>query len=275
MRKKLPKDFLCVSILTLIFAILALFRLGNTYAPQSYYTAGAENRDIVLDFGSYIDVTSISFFLGNLNTRHFSLSAFNEVTGEWEVINGEAVAESVFAWNKIDVGYNLRYLGIVCTDDTAMLNELAAQGPDGQILLPANADAYPALFDEQEMFPEVKTYMTGTMFDEVYHGRTAYEFLHGLTTYETTHPHLGKILISLGILLFGMTPFGWRIMSVLFGILIIPLMYAFAKKIFKDTYIATATTALLAFDCMHYTLSRIATIDIFAMPLPLLRFPPL
>lgn len=57
------------------------------------------------------------------------------------------------------------------------------------------------------MYPEVKTYLTGTMFDEVYHGRTAYEFLHKLTTYETTHPHLGKILISFGIIAFGMNRF--------------------------------------------------------------------
>ena len=122
------------------------------------------------------------------------------------------------------------------------------------------------------MFPEVKTYMTGTMFDEVYHGRTAYEFLHGLTTYETTHPHLGKILISLGVAIFGMTPFGWRFMPVIFGIMILPLMYLFAKKMFRSTFIATATTILLAFDCMHYTLSRIATIDIFAAFFILLMF---
>lgn len=113
------------------------------------------------------------------------------------------------------------------------------------------------------MYPEVKTYLTGTMFDEVYHGRTAYEFLHKLTTYETTHPHLGKILISFGIIAFGMNPFGWRFMSVIFGILIIPLMYLFAKKLFENSFIAAATTGLLVFDCMHYTLSRIATIDIF------------
>lgn len=106
--------------------------------------------------------------------------------------------------------------------------------------------------------------MTGTMFDEVYHGRTAYEFLHKLTTYETTHPHLGKILISIGIILFGMNPFGWRFMSVIFGILMIPLMYLFAKKLFQNTFAATVTTGLLVFDCMHYNLSRIATIDIFA-----------
>lgn len=263
MKRKLSKDFICAATLTAVFTILVFFRLGNTYAPQSYYTADSSNRDIVLDFGDYIDVTSISIFLGNLNTRHLSLSAFNEVTGIWEVI-GDANVESVFAWNKIDINYNLRYLGIVCTDDQAVFNELVAQGPGGNVLLPVNYETYPELFDEQEMFPDVKTYMTGTMFDEVYHGRTAYEFLHGLTTYETTHPHLGKILISLGVLLFGMTPFGWRLVPALFGIMIIPLMYLFAKKLFRDTYIATATTALLAFDCMHYTLSRIATIDIFA-----------
>ncbi len=258
------KDTICVGSLTAIFMLLVFFRLGNTYAPESYYTADSSNRDIVLDFGDYIDVSSVSVFLGNLNTRHFSLSAFNEMTNSWEVINGEAVAESVFAWNKIEINYKLRYLGIVCTDEKTVINEMTAQAPDGSIILPINSADYPELFDEQEMFPEVKTYMNGTMFDEVYHGRTSYEFLHGLTTYETTHPHLGKILISLGVLIFGMTPFGWRFMPALFGIMILPLMYLFAKRLFKDTYIAAAATALLAFDCMHYTLSRIATIDIFA-----------
>lgn len=257
-------DFICMGALMFIFAVLGFYKLGNTYAPESFYSTSSENRDIILDFGEYTDVTSIHVFLGNLNTRHFSLSAFNEVTQQWEVFNGEAAAESVFAWNKIDINYRLRYLGIVATDDRAVLNELVAQAPDGSIILPVNTDSYPELFDEQEMFPTVKTYMNSTMFDEVYHGRTAYEFIHGLTTYETTHPHLGKILISIGIRIFGMNPFGWRFMSLLFGILIIPLMYIFAKKLFKNTWIATAAASLLVFDCMHYTLSRISTIDIFA-----------
>ena len=257
-------DYICMSVLALLFTVIAFFRLGNTYAPSSSYMTDTVNRDIVLDFGEYTDIGSISIFLGNLNTRHFSISAFNEVTNEWQVINGDAIAESVFAWNKIDLNYRLRYLGIVATDDTAVINEIVATGSDGSLLVPVNAADYPALFDEQEMMPESKTYMTGTMFDEIYHGRTAYEFLHGLVTYETTHPHLGKILISVGILLFGMNPFGWRFISVIFGILLIPLMYLFAIKIFKNTFIATAATGLLTFDCMHYTLSRIATIDIIA-----------
>lgn len=258
------KDYFCMGALLLLFTMLTFFRLGNTYAPETAYTATSENRDIVLDFGEYTDIGSICIFLGNLNTRHLSLSAFNEVTGSWEIIDGEAAAESVFAWNQIDVNYRLRYLGLVSTDDEAVFHEFVVKKTDGSIIIPANASDYPELFDEQDMFPEIITYMTGTMFDEVYHGRTAYEFIHGLTTYETTHPHFGKILISLGIRLFGMTPFGWRFMSAVFGILIIAVMYLFAKKLFQSTFIATACAALLTFDCMHYTLSRIATIDIFA-----------
>lgn len=110
-------DFIYLGILISAFTLLAFFRLGNTFAPQSYYTTDTQNRDIVLDFGDYVDLSSFSVFLGNLNTRHFSVSAFNEVSGAWEIINGEAVAESVFAWNQIDLNYRLRYLGIVVTDD--------------------------------------------------------------------------------------------------------------------------------------------------------------
>lgn len=257
-------DYIYISVLSLVFTVLVFFRLGNPYAPSTSYVTDSENRDIVLDFGEYTDIASLSVFLGNLNTRHFSISAFNEVTGAWEVFNGDAIVESVFAWNKIDLNYRLRYLGIVATDDTAVLNEMVFTDAQGAILTPVNAGEYPALFDEQELFPAVKTYLTGTMFDEVYHGRTAYEFLHGLTTYETTHPHFGKILIALGVIFFGMNPFGWRFMSAFFGILLLPLMYLFAKKLFRNSFAAAAATGLLAFDCMHYTLSRIATIDIFA-----------
>lgn len=258
------KDWQCLGVLLLVFTCLVFFRLGSFKAPQTTYTTKTGEADIVLDFGEYTDIASFSIFLGNLNTRHLSLSAFNEVTGEWEIINGDATVESVFDWNKVDVNYNLRYLGIVATDDTAVFNELVVQTPDGSILEPVNADSYPTLFDEQDTFPSAVTYMNGTMFDEVYHGRTAYEFIHHLTTYETTHPHFGKILISLGIRLLGMTPFGWRFMSALFGILITGVMYLFAKRLFRNTFTATAVTTLFCFDCMHYNLSRIATIDIFA-----------
>ena len=106
------KDAIWLGILLTVFASLAFFRLGNNFAPQSAYRVTSENRDIVLDFGDYLDIGSISVFLGSLNTRHFSISVFNEVTGRWEVIDGEAAAESVFYWKRIDINYNGSYVGL-------------------------------------------------------------------------------------------------------------------------------------------------------------------
>lgn len=258
------RDFACMAVLTLFFSALVFFRLGNTYEPQTGYAVPDENPEIVLDFGEYTSIASVSLFLNCPSNCHFTLSAFNEVSRQWELFNSDAPASSVFAWNRLDINYRLRYLGIVALDKGTVINELVAVTADGALIRPANADKYASLFDEQEMFPKYNTYMDGTMFDEVYHGRTAYEFIHGLPTYETTHPHLGKILISLGIRAFGMNPFGMRFMSAVFGILMVPLMYLFAKRVFLNTFLAFAVTSLLVFDCMHFTLSRIATIDIFA-----------
>lgn len=76
-------DYIYMTALVFVFSILAFFRLGNTYAPETCYLTDSQNCDIVLDFGEYIDVATISVFLGNQNTRHFSISAFNETPGSW------------------------------------------------------------------------------------------------------------------------------------------------------------------------------------------------
>ncbi len=259
-----PVDRYIILALSLVFALLVFFRLGNMYAPQTTYQTSHENPDIIIDFGDYETVYNLHIFLGNLDNRHMSLSVFNEITQEWEIINNDVNVSSVFQWNRVEINYKVRYLGIVCQDREAVYNEFVFTGPNG-IITPVNISEYPNLFDEQEYFftTAEKTYMDGTMFDEIYHGRTGYEFVHSLPTYETTHPQLGKCLIALGIKIFGMTPFGFRFMVAIFGILFIPLMYIFAKRMFKSTFCAFVSGMLIAFDCMHYTLSRISTIDIF------------
>ena len=87
-----------------------------------------------------------------------------------------------------------------------------------------------ALFDEQSEVPDTISQLNSMYFDEIYHARTAYEFLHGLPTYENTHPPLGKIFIALGVAIFGMNPFGWRIMGTLFGIACCRLSTCWGKK---------------------------------------------
>lgn len=275
------KDCNSMVLLMVIFAILSIIRLGSMKAPQTAFAMKSDTtKEIVLDLGEEKNVDHLSAFLGYQGGRKVVISSYDVDQKKWEVIkpiieesneSEEAKSEieesriiqSVFAWNDIEVKQKIRYLGIVAQDDECYLNELAIVDENGQLIMPIDANRYEALFDEQALYLKNPSYFDRTMFDEVYHARTAYEFIHQYTTYETTHPPLGKIIISLGIRAFGMTPFGWRIAGEIFGIIMIPLMYLFAKKCFRSSEAAMITTILLTFDFMHFTLSKIATIDIF------------
>ncbi len=120
-----------------------------------------------------------------------------------------------------------------------------------------------AVCDEPGTLEGEPGWYNSTYFDEIYHARTAYEHLHGLVPYETTHPPLGKLLMSACVAVFGMTPFGWRFAGALAGILMLPAMYLLGKQLTKRTSLAALACGLLALDCMHLTQTRIATIDSF------------
>ena len=134
------------------------------------------------------------------------------------------------------------------------------------------------LTDEQDTFEKLPEYFgdeetqdapaqpgwwNSTYFDEIYHARTAYEFLKGSVPYETSHPPLGKVLMSACVAIFGMTPFGWRFAGAVAGILMLPGMYLLGKQLTKKTGIAAFACLFMALDCMHLTQTQIATIDSF------------
>ncbi|MBR6966037.1 MAG: phospholipid carrier-dependent glycosyltransferase [Clostridia bacterium] len=121
----------------------------------------------------------------------------------------------------------------------------------------------PALFGQNQEGEILPSWWNGTYFDEIYHARTGFEFTRGTVPYETSHPPLGKVLISWCILLFGMTPFGWRFAGAMAGILMLPGIYLLAKQLIKKTWPAAFACALMALDCMHLTQTQIATIDSF------------
>ncbi|MGN6722514.1 MAG: dolichyl-phosphate-mannose--protein mannosyltransferase [Marmoricola sp.] len=77
------------------------------------------------------------------------------------------------------------------------------------------------------------------------------------------HPEVGKWLIALGIKVFGMNPFGWRIASAVIGALMVLLMIRFAKRITGSTLLATIAGLLMCFDGLQLVLSRLALLDIY------------
>jgi dolichyl-phosphate-mannose--protein O-mannosyl transferase len=172
----------------------------------------------------------------------------------------------VFCWREIDVpNVYARFARVTADSERTVIGEIAFRGAGGA-LIPGNTPEDPALTDEADRVPIAADWRNGTYFDEIYHPRSAYEYLNGITPiYEWTHPPLGKLIMAAGIKMFGMTPFGWRFMGILFGVLMTPLMYWFAKLVLRETPWAAAAAFIFSFDFMHYSQTRLATIDTYVV----------
>ena len=83
---------------------------------------------------------------------------------------------------------------------------------------------------------------------------------------------LAKLLIALSMSIIGDNGWGWRIPSVVFGLLSILVLYLLLKKTAKSPLIALMGTFLFSFDTLVFVHSRIATLDIFVLGFMLLGF---
>lgn len=252
-------DLLLMSLITLIYAGFALVNLGERQAPATSYDMKA-GEEIILEFAEA--PASLSYYIAPWQERTFRVEGREHGEGEWQDTR-TLLLDHVFTWQEIVLEQPARQLRMVLEEDSASLLEFCFRDGEGRVVTPLNASLYGPLFDEQELCPERSSYRNSMYFDEIYHGRTAYEYLHGLYSYENTHPPLGKILIAVGIALFGMNPFGWRIAGAVCGVLMVPVMYLFGKRLTGSTAAAALAGGLIAFDFMHFTQTRIATIDVF------------
>ncbi len=132
-------------------------------------------------------------------------------------------------------------------------------------------------------------YPADKIFDEIYFARAAEEYLQNMRIYENTHPPFSKLLVTLSVMLFGGMPhghglggwsglnavlghmsngdnsYGWRFLDVVFGALVVMLLYVFAKRVTGSTIFAAITALFLIFDGMHFVQSRIATPEGFVV----------
>ena len=114
------------------------------------------------------------------------------------------------------------------------------------------------------------------IFDEVYHAVTAklirrndpraFEWwnppIEPSTAVDWLHPPLAKYTQALGMEVFGENSFGWRISSVLFGVLVIAATAGLAHVLFADRKVTMFSTALASLDGLLLVQSRIAMNDI-------------
>jgi dolichyl-phosphate-mannose-protein mannosyltransferase len=103
------------------------------------------------------------------------------------------------------------------------------------------------------------------IFDEVYHAKTALQYLQGENPVEWVHPPTAKLLIAIGVWLFGYKPWAWRLLPALAGIALVPVFYSFARRALATERAAILASVLLLADGVYLVQSRVAMTNIFAV----------
>ena len=292
------RDFAIMVALTAVYAVVAFYNLGAVTAPQNGYASSAKDEYVVIDLGENHE-DFVIYYYGGISDTQFSFSVSED--GEMYADEADAFFDrgECFKWQALrtptydEAGrvkgtsgsmlrFSGRYIRVTFKGAGSALWEVAAVNPAGEVIAAVSAAGFGALegraadpmtlIDEQETVPDKPSYLNSMYFDEIYHGRTGYEHANALHTYETTHPPLGKVFMSWCIDLMGMTPFAWRFAGALTGVLMIPAIYLLAMQLLHATKWAALCALLLSADCMHFTQTRIATIDSFPVLFMMLMF---
>ena len=279
------RDWLIVVLVTLLYGALALSNLGAATAPETAWISMRSDETLVYDLGSSRRFHLLYYPGIQWADNDLEVSAGDD-TDAWAGKPMSLRPGDCFAWryhtevsgtdpgkySGVQVVHEGRYLRIRANFSQSMVYEIIAQDAESGKNIPLRlvSGEGKALIDEQDrLVGGEPSWYNGAYFDEIYHARTAFEqanALRGLEPsriYETSHPPLGKLLISLSILIFGMNPFGWRLAGALAGVLMLPGMYLMARMVTRRRLFALAAMLLMALDHMHFVQTRIATIDSF------------
>ena len=268
-RKRIDRmDVLFMAVITLVFGIVDFTHLGSRSAPETFVRPVDESA--IITFDEPCTPAEIDFYTGvGYGEFAFELTADGE--NYFTAASFLLDAGDVLRWQKLSAANTGEVTGgRIAGTGTAYLGEAAFFDGNGNRI--AFRSSVPEICDEQDTVCREYSFLNSSYFDEIYHARTAWEHLNNVAPYEISHPPLGKIIIGIGISLFGMNPFGWRFSGTLFGVLMLPAMYVFLKKLFGSRQAAACGTVVFATDFMHFVQTRIATIDTYAVFFILLMY---
>ena len=284
------KDWIIVAIIVIGYALVAFVKLGDMSAPQSFAKMSFGDREIVT-FVAPQKISKIMIYTG-LNRRNRTVNGDamihieKSIDGrEWEkfvtlkdkYINYKGESSTAyfgdgapFSWREYDVDERAQYVRLTVFAMDVMVGEVVFFDETGTRIEFAGIQE---LCDEQSVVPKAPSYMNGAYSTEVEIVSTAYASLNGIEVQDRTTPPLVKWIISFGMMLFGMVPFGWRFMGAVAGILMLPVIYLIGKKIFNGGVLLPAfATILLALDFMHFSLAQMAIADSFMVLFVMLAY---
>ncbi len=276
------RDWIIIGILTFVYAVTAFFNLGSLNSSQNGFDITQQGEEVIFDLGKEYTLGRINLFTGMIDERQNNGQTERKLTFTYSDdgvnFDGECVLKVVagLRWHGVYNENQARYIKATFNDANFTVNELAFYTTEGQLLVPVSATSQRGgstrLYDEQHMATYAYNWYDGVYFDEVHHTKTALEYLEGITPHDNTNLPLGNLIISLGMAIFGVNPFGWRFFGCLAGVLMVPAVYCLSKQILRRTKWAAVSCGIFSFDFMHLTQTRVATADSFVTLFIILSF---
>ena len=270
------KDLITIIVLSVVFFSIATYNLGMTQTPTSTVNF-SDGDEVYIDIGHEASIKSLNVLL---KTQKYNITISSGSPENWQVISSNQTFEDYYKWKEIIIQQNSQFIKLTFHVSEAdqrnnvpqEIAEIALINTENELIPIVSISSNKLddsqlhkLIDEQSEIEYPPTYMSQTYFDEIYFVRTAEQYLHLQWPYEWTHPPLGKLIQAAGIVVFGYSPFGWRIVGVIFATLMIPIIYIIGKKLFNTWIGAFASAFLLTFEFMHFTMGRMGTADTYVV----------
>jgi len=259
-KNKPIKSYPLVFLLMGSFYLYAFYGLGSMQTPQTFHTLKDGQSVTLFEFEKPEQIDKVCYYVGIDKNVNFTLEYQRDK--RWKKFyTYEKSYPYSFRWKCINHRVKTEKMLLRITKNQMMLGEVRFSHKNKNIPYQTKKNY---LNDEANLSVDT-SYYAGMFFDEIYFGRTAYEIMHNIPVYENTHPYLGKHLIIPGIKLFGMTPFGWRFMNVLFAGLLIFMAYYFGLHLFKKQEYGFISAFLMTYSFMHLSQARVGLIDTFGV----------
>ena len=266
---------LILVVLVAIFLSVSLWNLGDRDFPHSDFVPRLDPEEVYFDLGAVTQVDKV--YLLDQDASHIDVDFYWGSPGDWNFLTNLKKSGVWREWERISLGQETRYVSLVFKGGVGRFGEVAffsegRQLPVSRVTGDRGEEFGSALIDEQHLVGNPESFESGTYFDEIYFVRTAEEHLNLEEPSQWDHPPMSKLIIAYWIAILDSNPFSWRIAGVICATLMIPIIYLFARRMFKSSWAGLVAAFLLTFDFMHFAEARIAKPETFILFFVLLMF---
>lgn len=255
------KDYIALGIILIAYSVISFINLGSTINPNTFLRVEKTDK-VIIKLKNQEDIIKMKIFNGECNTKY---QLYSSTDGKKYTYINDYNGTGALSWQEERIISKGKYIKILFLAKSS-IGEIAFYNNNKEIIkiedVIYNKKHIKSLNDEQNTIPNKISYMNSSYFDEIYFARTAYEYTQGMETYEWTHPPLGKLIQAIPIYISNyLSPFNYRLTGNISGILMIAVMYVFAKELFKKRKYAIFASLLMAFDTFHFAQTRMGTVD--------------